>query len=52
MSIITVLALTFITLLLVVVLAACSSFPSRSSADTDPSDNDWVGPARLSQTDP
>lgn len=48
MSLITVLALSVITLLLVVVLAACSSFPNRSSADMDSPDGDWIGTARRS----
>jgi len=48
MSIITVLALTFVTLLLVVVLAACASFPSRIVADMDAPDSDWSGMTTLS----
>ena len=48
MPIITVLALVFISLLLVVVLAACTSFPSRIVADMDAPDSDWSGMTTLS----
>ena len=52
MSIITVLALTFVTILFVVVLAACTSFANRSPADVELPDGDWTGAANLFPIDP
>ena len=52
MSIITMLALVFVTVLVVVVLAACTSYPNGSPADTDSLEGDWIGTASRSQADP
>ncbi len=52
MSIITVLALISISLLVVVVLAACTSFPNHSTANDDLPDGDWVGEASFSRKHP
>lgn len=52
MSIITVLALAVVTLLLVLVLAACSLFPNRGSADKESPDGDWISTTRLSAGKP